>query len=124
MSGTKKQFGVWMDSHHATITGRENTDSGDFVILGHVKNAGPGSNSSEKTSNNHEQALTHQFFKEIVSHMQNVDEIFVTGTGDIQEQFIRFLSETPQYKNAVATETTSTKIGDKEFLETVEEYFK
>jgi hypothetical protein len=26
-----------MDSHHATIVGRENVDSGKFVILGHEK---------------------------------------------------------------------------------------
>ncbi len=39
MSGkNKKQFGVWMDSHHATIVGRENGDSGDFIILAHEKN--------------------------------------------------------------------------------------
>ena len=31
----KKQFGVWMDSHHAIIVGRENVDSGEFVVLGH-----------------------------------------------------------------------------------------
>ena len=32
---SKKQFGVWMDLHHATIVGRENVDLGEFVILGH-----------------------------------------------------------------------------------------
>ena len=34
----KKQFGVWMDKHQATVVGKENIDSGDFVILGHVEN--------------------------------------------------------------------------------------
>jgi hypothetical protein len=29
----KKQFGVWMDSQTAIITGREDTDDGDFVVL-------------------------------------------------------------------------------------------
>ena len=37
MSGkNKKQFGVWMDTRHAIIMGRENIDSGDFTILGRV----------------------------------------------------------------------------------------
>jgi len=38
MSGkSKKQFGVWMDSQHAIVVGRENVDSGSFVILAHEK---------------------------------------------------------------------------------------
>ncbi|HEY0092447.1 MAG TPA: hypothetical protein VGB43_08175 [Flavobacterium sp.] len=123
MSGKKKQFGVWMDNHHATITGRENIETGEFVILGHVKNSGAGSNSSEKSSNNHEQGLTLQFFKSIASHMQNVDEIFVTGTGDAQEEFIRYLSETPQYKNTVAHKSTSNKLGDEQFVDVVAGHF-
>ena len=119
----KKQFGVWMDSHHATIVGRDNTDSGEFVILGHAKNAGPGSNSSEKSQNNHEQGLALQFFKEIAALMQNVDEIHVTGTGDSQEQFIKFLADTPQYKNAIAKDSTSNKMGDEQFVEFITSHY-
>jgi hypothetical protein len=38
MSGkNKKQFGVWMDSHHATIVGKESVDTGNFVVLAHAK---------------------------------------------------------------------------------------
>jgi len=123
MSGKKKQYGVWMDNHQATISGRENLEDGEFVILGHVKNAGAGSNSSEKSGNNHEQGLTLQFFKSIASHMQNVDQILVTGTGDAQEEFIRFLSETPQYKNTVAEKSTSNKPGDEQFISMVTGHF-
>jgi stalled ribosome rescue protein Dom34 len=42
--------------------------------------------------------LTHKFFKEIEGKMPNIDEIHVTGTGQIQEQFVKFLAETPQFK--------------------------
>ena len=120
MSGkNKKQFGVWMDTQNATITGRENVDSGVFVILGHVKNEGPGSNSSEKTANNHEKTLTHQFFKQIVHYMQNAEEVLVTGTGDIQEEFIRYLKETAQFKNVVANESTSLRTADDKFIEMI-----
>lgn len=41
MSGkNKKQFGVWMDLHSATIVGKEEMENGEFIILGNVKNSG------------------------------------------------------------------------------------
>jgi hypothetical protein len=108
----KKLFGVWMDSHNATIVGKEDLESNEFIVLGHVFNAGPDANSNEKTSNNQEITLTHKFFKEIAILMPNIDEIHLTGTGQIQEQFMKFLAETPQYKNALSTESTSNKMSD------------
>lgn len=119
----KKQFGVWMDSHNATIVGKEDFDNGEFLVLGHVKNAGPDNNSNEKTSNNQEINLTLKFFKEIASKMPNVDEIHITGTGQVQEQFMKFLAETPQYKNSVSSESTSNKMSDENFVAYVEKYF-
>jgi len=120
----KKQFGVWMDSHHATIVGRENVDSGEFVILGHEKVDGQGSNSSENAANNAERDSLHKLFKNITAHMQNVDELFVTGTGTAQEQFIKYLNETSQYKNVEATENTSNKMSDESLVEYVTAQFK
>jgi stalled ribosome rescue protein Dom34 len=118
----KKQFGIWMDSQHATITGRNN-DSRDFVVLNHVKNNGAESNSNEKASNNQEIALTHKFFKEIVAQIPNMDEVHVTGTGQIQEQFINFLADTPQYKHADATQSTSNKMSDEHLLIFINKHF-
>jgi len=122
MSG-KKEFGVWMDSHHATIVGRENVTEGEFVVLGHVENKGALPNSSEKSFNNDEIGHTQKFFKEIAALMQNVDAIHITGTGDAQEQFIKFLSETPQYKNAKADESTSNKMSDEKFIEMIASHY-
>ena len=116
---SKKQFGVWMDSHHATIVGRENIDSGDFVVLGHETVDGQGYNTSENAANNADRDLLRKLFKSITAHMQNVDELYVTGTGTVQEQFINYLSETPQYKNVITTESTSNKMSD----ESLTEYF-
>lgn len=125
MSGkNKKQFGVWMDTQHATIVGRENVDSGNFVILGHVRNEGAGSNSNENASNNLEKTLIKKFFKEINSYMQNADEIYVTGTGSVQEQFINHLAQTPQFKNVVAEESTSNKMSDDKLIEFIAAHFK
>jgi hypothetical protein len=48
--------------------------------------------------------------------MPNVDEIHLTGTGQIQEQFMKFLAETPQYKNVVSTESTANKMSDENLI--------
>lgn len=112
----KKQFGVWMDSQKATIIGKENTASATFEVLNHIKNSGSEGNSNENAAHHHEIAATQKYFKEIAQMMPNVDEIHVTGTGQIQQQFIKFLAETAQYKNAVASESTSNKMSDEESI--------
>ena len=83
----------------------------------------PESNSNESAFNNQEIALTHKFFKEIASKMPNIDEIHITGTGQIQEQFIKFLADTAQYKNAISTESTSNKMSDEKLLEFINSKF-
>ncbi len=113
----QKQFGVWMDSHHATVVGKENIDSGDFVILAHVKGEADQGNSNENTAHNHERTLQSKFFKEITSHMQNADAIHITGTGTSQEQFMHYLADTPQFKNTKTEESTSNKMSDEKLIE-------
>ncbi len=119
----KKQFGVWMDSHNAVIVGRENIDSGNFVILAREKSIVKDSNSNENTSNNAEKGSLQKFFKSITSHMQNVEEVHVTGTGIAQEQFIKYMSQSPQFKNAVAKESTSNKMSEENLIEYVTAQF-
>jgi len=124
MSGkNKKQFGVWLDSHQATIVGRELVDNGDFVVLAEAKNNGQGSNSNENTANNAEQALQLKFFKEITTHLQNAEEVHITGTGVTQEQFKHFLAETAQFKNTVTNESTSQKMSDEKLVEYIAQQF-
>lgn len=112
----KKNFGVWMDTHYATIVGKENTDDADFKILGTVKNSGADNNSNEHAANNHEVTLKQKYFKEIAALMPNIDEIHVTGTGQIQEQFIKFLADTAQYKNAKSSDSTAEKMSDEQLI--------
>ena len=113
---SKKQFGVWMDSNQAIVVGRKNIDNGSFEILAREKSAGQESNSSENAANNAEKGALQKMFKNITSHMQNVDEIHVTGTGTAQEQFIKYLAQTPQFKNAIAKESTSNKMSDESLI--------
>ncbi len=112
-----------MDSSKAIIVGREQTEAGDFVILAHEKNSGQGSNSSENAANNAERTLQQKFFKEISAHMQNAEELHVTGTGQVQEQFIKYMAETPQFKNTAAKESTSTQMSDEKLIEYITKHF-
>ena len=59
----KKQFGIWMDSHQATIIGREKIESGEFVVLAHEKNEGPQGNSNENASHNNEKNIAPNLFQ-------------------------------------------------------------
>lgn len=120
----KKQFGVWMDTQQATIVGKEDLGNGEFIVVGHVSNDGAEGNSNERTSNNQEIASTQKFFKEIAGIMPNIDEIHITGTGQIQEQFIHFLQDTAQYKNVKSTDSTSNKMSDESLKVFITEHFK
>ena len=119
----KKQFGIWMDSQHATIVGRDQLNSGVFVVLSHEQNNDNSIHSSEHTSNNAERSSQLKFFKGITSHMQNIEELHVTGTGQVQEQFIHYLTETPQFKNTIAKQSTSNKMSDEKLIEFISEKF-
>ena len=112
-----------MDSHQAIIVGREQIESGDFVVLAHEKSSGRESNSNENAGNNAERKVLHMFFKEIAAHMQNAEELHVTGTGQVQEQFIHYLAETPQFKNTVAKESTSQQMSEEKLLEYISKAF-
>lgn len=119
----KKQFGIWMDNHHAVVVGRGDGEEATFEVIGHAGNEGARPNSSEKTEHNDEKTLQHKFFKEILSHMQNADEVHVTGTGTAQEQLMKYMSETPQYKHTVTTESTSNKMSDESFVKFIDTKF-
>ena len=118
----KKQFGVWMDTHQATVVGKLSEEAVNFSVIGYAGAAAAGGHPNEqerhdaKTSNN-------KFFKEIASHMTNAEEVHVTGTGKTQEQFIHYLAETPQFKNTITSECTSNKMSDERFAEFIAEKF-
>jgi hypothetical protein len=112
----KKQFGVWMDTHHATVVGRATNDTEDFTVLAVAGNTGADHNTSEKNQHNDERTLQHKFFKEILSHMQNAEELHLTGTGTSQEQLMRYMADSPQFKNTITQESTSNKMSDENLV--------
>ncbi|MEO5683983.1 MAG: hypothetical protein ABIQ88_15180 [Chitinophagaceae bacterium] len=113
----QKQFGVWMDTHQATVVATsENAEKAEPVILAHVTGEEAAPNSNEKTEQNHKKSLQAKFFKEISAHLQNATHVHITGTGQVQEQFIHYLAETPQFKNTQTAESTSNKMSDEKLL--------
>lgn len=105
-----------MDNHQATIVGSSTPEAESLSVLAHVKGEINTRNSSEKNSNNQEKTVQAKFFKEIASHMTNATHVHVTGTGQAQEQFIHYLSSTPQFKNSKTAESTSNKMSDEKLI--------
>jgi hypothetical protein len=114
----QKKFGVWMDTHHATVVGSDNSEAGTLTVIAHITGEEPSSNSgSEKNEHNQKQMLQAKFFKEIASHLVNATHLHATGTGQAQEQFMHYLADTPQFKNTKTEESTSNKMSDEKLLE-------
>jgi stalled ribosome rescue protein Dom34 len=112
----QKKFGVWMDTHQATVVGKENDEADTLVIIAHTKGEDVTNNSSEKNEHNDKRTLHTKFFKEIAKHLQNATHLHITGTGQAQEQFIHYLAATPQFKNVKTEESTSNKMSDEKLL--------
>lgn len=111
-----------MDTHHATIIGY-NPAATAFIVLGHAKNSGPGANSNENAANHLEITLVHKYFKEIGRLLTNAEEVHITGSGTMQEQFMHYLGETPQFKKTVVSESTSNPMSDAKLVEFVTSHF-
>lgn len=120
----QKKFGVWMDNYNAAVVGSINSETDSQMVLGHVVGEQSSQNSSEKNGNNQERMLQAKFFKEITTYLQNATHVHLTGTGQAQEQFIRYLADTPQFKNTITSECTSNKMSDERLVEFMTDKFK
>jgi len=110
----QRNFGVWMDSHHATVVGTAET--GVLIVIAHVNGEEVTPGPSNKNENNQKKMLQAKFFKEITSHLVNVTHLHATGTGQAQEQFIHYLATTPQFKNTKTEESTSNRMTDENLV--------
>ena len=119
-----KKFGVWMDNYHAAIVGPEETNNDSIMFLANVEGEQSSQSASEKNTNNQERMLQAKFFKEIATHLVNATHVHITGTGQAQEKFMRYLAETPQFKNTITTECTSNKMSEERLIEFISEKFK
>lgn len=113
----QKQFGVWMDTQSAIVVGKDMPEAEAISVLASVKGEKGSPNSSEKNAHNEQKSLQLKFFKEISTHLQNATYIHVTGTGQVQEQFIHYLADTPQFKNTRTDESTANKMSEEKLVE-------
>lgn len=111
----QKQFGVWMDNRHATVVG-ENAETGVLTVIAHIKGEAVNPSPSNKNENNQKKMLQAKYFKEISLHLQNATFLHATGTGQVQEQFIHYLAETPQFKYTKTEESTANKMSDENLV--------
>ena len=56
--------------------------------------------------------------------MQNAKEIYVTGPGVAQEQFINYLADTPQFKATKTINDTETNLSEGDLVSLVTQKFK
>lgn len=118
-----RQIGIWMDGHQATVVGRENVTTGEFIILGKVEGEKIMGNSNENAANNLARKAQGNFFKDIAKLLTNATHAFITGNGTAQEQFSRFLKETPQFKQLKTTLGTDSQLSDSQLINTVGQHF-
>jgi hypothetical protein len=111
----RKQFGVWMDGHQATVVGRADPQSDAFSVLGVAGDARDNS-VNERNESRDPKTQQHRFFKEILLMMQNAEEVHLTGTGTAQEQMMKFMAAMPQFRNTVTMESTSNKMSDENLV--------
>jgi hypothetical protein len=119
----QKKFGVWMDTQHATIVGSDNTETGTLTVLAHINGDEVSPSPSNKNENNQKTMLQAKFFKEISSHLENATHLHATGTGQVQEQFMHYLADTPQFKSLKSEESTANKMSDERLVEFFAEKF-
>lgn len=120
----KKLAGIWMDSENAIVVKNHDIESSyKFFVCDPVKRDVQHGNSSEKNANNVEQTNTAKYFKDLENLITNTQELYLTGTGQIQEQFKNHLAETAQFKNLKVKLDTAQKMSEEQVLETVKNHF-
>lgn len=120
----RKLAGIWMDSENAIVAKNHDIESAfKFFVCDPVKRDVQHGNTNEKNANNVEQTNIAKFFKDLEHLITNTEELYLTGTGQIQEQFKNHLAETAQFKNLKVTLDTAQKMSNEEVLATVKKHF-
>lgn len=120
----KKLAGIWMDSRKAVVVKNHDAQNAfKFFLCSPVEAIVQHGNSSENAGNNAEQTNKAKFFKEIEHLLINSEEVYITGPGNIQEEFKHYLHDTAQFKDLHITLDTAQQMSDEQVLETVKNHF-
>lgn len=120
----KKLAGLWLDQHKAVVVKNHDAQNAfKFFLCSPVNAIVQHGNSNENAGNNAEQTNKAKFFKEIAHLLTNSEEVYVTGSGTIQEELKSYLHDTAQFKNLKLTLDTAQQMSDEQVLETVKKHF-
>lgn len=120
----KKVAGLWIDTHKAIVVKNHDAQNAfKFFLCNPIKAEIQHGNSNENAANNAEQTNKMKFFKEIDHLIENTEELYVTGPGQVQEELKRYLHETAQFKNLKITLDTAQQMSEEQVLETVKKHF-
>lgn len=120
----KKLAGIWMDTENAIVVKNHDIENAfKFFVCEPVHRIVQGGNTSEKHAHNAEQTNTAKYFKDLENLLTNTQELYLTGTGDIQEQFKHHLEEIPQFKNLKIELGTDQQMSETAFLAEVKKHF-
>jgi len=117
MNNNDKKYGVWMDTQHASVVKMASEEEEKHRVLAHITSEEVTPHANENNENNQKRMLLAKFFKEIASHLLNATHVHLTGTGQAQEQFIKYLADTPRFKQTVTEESTSVRMSDVDLLD-------
>jgi stalled ribosome rescue protein Dom34 len=120
----KKLAGLWMDTEKAIVVKNHDAQNAfKFFLCSPVKAEIQHGNSSENAGNNAERTNRVKFFKEIEHLLTNSQEVYVTGSGTVQEEFKKYLHDTAQFKDLKITLDTAQQMSEEQVLEKVKEHF-
>lgn len=120
----KKVAGLWIDTHKAIVVKNHDAQNAfKFFLCNPIKAEIQHGNSNENAANNAEQTNKMKFFKEIDHLIENTEELYVTGPGQVQEELKRYLHDTAQFKNLKITLDTAQQMSEEQVLETVKKHF-
>ncbi|MFM2393808.1 MAG: hypothetical protein RLZZ546_1790 [Bacteroidota bacterium] len=126
MAKAVKVVGVWMDQKNAhIISSPDKSANDDFEILSNVDCDDHDSDTfkNERVNLSKETQEQKKYFKEIASHIQDSDNIYLFGPGQVQEQFKRFLKDYQNFNKKDIKLGTADKISDNQMIACVKDFF-
>lgn len=121
----KKLAGIWIDKQKAIVVKNHDAQNAfKFFVCNPVVAEVHHGESSESTVNHADQTNRLKFLKEIDHLLENTEELYITGPGQIQEELRNYLHETAQFKNLKITLDTAQHMSEEQVLETVKKHFE
>jgi stalled ribosome rescue protein Dom34 len=123
----KKVIGIWIDNRNAYLFGTPGTKaSGNFSFIEKIEidDHKDDMYKNDKTDLNKERQEIRKTYREIESHANNMDVLYIFGPGKAQEQLKNHLEENHHYKNKQISLGSSAQMTVNQMIHHLEEHFK